>query len=219
MSSVKIINESISLVDLAYIIKVVRAGVYSREFRELDFLGEGACGIVRGYKEYAIKCSNADGEWMSESESDYQVPDDKLPDGAILNDLQCVPSIPKLYAIIDDSTIIVERVRGMNVSTFTKKMMQGLTDNFVNEDFLNVYKRDLLHIVKAGYFPYDLHGSNVMICEQSGLPKIIDVGCFAKRKNEISEYESNIAIECAYNKMEYRMSGIINEKLNSLAIT
>lgn len=169
---VEIVNE-IPENDLNHIVNLFKEG----KLDVLDFLGQGAYGEVYGYKDYAIK-------------SIFEYSEYGCNDIAVLKDISHLDCIPTLYAIIDEDTIIVERVKGYTVRSYVDIVGNPFG---INHDIIEQWECALLDILNLGYSPYDLHTSNVMINEDGDL-KIVDVGHFRKH------HQSDVHIEYKSNK-------------------
>lgn len=168
---VELINE-IPQQDLDYMMNLIEKGKRALD-KELERLGRGAYGTVYGYKDYAIKILNG-------YEEGFNSCDAETNDGDILEGLQSVKYVPKLYAKIENRAIIVSRVRGLTVSEYVKAMRNGKCENFINPSFNTAFEEALKDVVMLGYKPYDLHDCNVMIDYDNGLPIIVDVGLFSR---------------------------------------
>lgn len=177
------IIKPIPLEDLLHMAEVIRDGHDSERARELDQLGRGAFGTVLGYKEYAIKYFRNGKDCYEDSGYGQNGLSDKdeIRDVTVLRELQFIPSIPRLYAVIDGIAIIMERVNGHTCDDYMSNVRTaGYKGNYISKRFNKVYIEDLIKIAKYGFEPNDLHGGNVMVCKKTGLPKIVDVGLFKK---------------------------------------
>lgn len=146
-----------------------------------DRLGSGSYSSVYGYKGYAIK----------QLQEDYTFDDGENNDVEILKNLSHLDCLPKLYAVIDDNVMIVERIRGLTVGAITDKGVKNDSIN-LDERFKEKFDLSLKQIIESGYSPRDLHENNVMIEEITNNPKIIDVGWFKKhhwKDNDYSDVE------------------------------
>lgn len=187
-NKIEVVNP-LPLHDLLHMVDIINKGIHSREAKELDNLGAGHFGTVMGYKDYAIKYIRDGDDYYDDYGGESNLPKDELKDAVILKDLQSIKYIPRLYAVVDKTAIIIERVHGVTVEQYKNIMgndrdIWANKDNFVNIDFLNVYKEALKDILHLGYKPADLHGENIMVCKKSGMPVIIDVGLFKRMKND-----------------------------------
>lgn len=171
---IRVIN-NISVEDLSYIYEVYKYNKWD----DLEILGKGASGKVYGYRDYAIKLLK-NNEYFS-----------RHKDIEIFEFLQGkVSCIPTLYAIISDTVMIMERIRGVTVYQYIYQNERDMkkVNQFVRPDFNDMYRQGLDEIVKAGYAPKDLHEENVMI-DYTGKPVIVDVGLFKKLdEDEIHNY-------------------------------
>lgn len=143
-----------------------------------DSLGRGHFGTVFGYKDYAIK-------YVSGGQSAYSGysgnEEKEIQDAYILRQLEDIPSVPKLYATIDNEIIIMERVHGLTIKQYIEQMEDAeRMDNFIHVDFIDTYKEIMKDILMIDMMVKDLHSDNVMVCKRTGLPRIIDVGLFRK---------------------------------------
>lgn len=193
------IIQPLPLDDLIHMMDAISEGYESEKANKLDSLGRGAFGTVLGYKDYAIKYfRNGKSQWDSAS-TENKLPDgNKLTDAYILKELQSIPSIPRIYAVIDDRAIIMERIDGDTCEDYADNVRNSkYKKNYISKDFNNVYRNALVEIANLGFEPYDLHGHNVMVCRKTGLPKIVDVGLFRKITSEelMKEYQSNEKFE------------------------
>ncbi|TWJ39616.1 hypothetical protein CHCC5027_3529 [Bacillus paralicheniformis] len=133
------------------------------------FIGEGACGEVFALSEEHILKINTS-----------RFANEHTPDGTILNDLQGVSFIPKLYCYSTcNRFIVVQRVKGVTV----RQYLDG-RDNFFmpssldsERDHLNKVKQFTKDCAKRGWYPNDAHKSNVMI-DYKGNFWVVDVGLF-----------------------------------------
>lgn len=150
--------------DLDHIIDIYK----NDEFDEMDYLGSGSYGTVYGYKDYAIK-------------KIYDTDPHGSSDAKVLKDISHLDSIPTLYAIIDEHTLVVERIRGKTVKDYSYDLKNPWK---IKKDIINQWEDILISILKLGYSPHDLHESNVMIEEKTGTLKVVDVGFFKKHGND-----------------------------------
>ena len=152
--------------------EVVNAYLMNDFQNRFDILGSGSYGYVYGFDEYAIKFI-------------YDLSEMELAcnDVEVLKSLSHLNFIPKLYAVIDDVVLIVERIFGKTVMDYVA--MPNNPYN-INESILDEFENALFEIIKCGYTPYDLHKNNVMI-DKNGKIKIVDVGFF-----KLHEYDGDI---------------------------
>lgn len=155
----------------------------------LEFIGGGHCGRVYAFNDdLAIKFETGY----------YHAP----RDGEVLDALQGMPFVPKLYLYNSEHQItLMQRIKGkdanyLNKNTWKKDMKQGdfLPVNFdielLNKQLKGWGERSA---VERGYLPSDLHGDNVMI-DRDGKFWICDFGCFSPFKKTY-EYEMFISGE------------------------
>jgi serine/threonine protein kinase len=175
-NKIEIVNP-IPLDDLYHMVSIINKGHRSEEFINLERLGSGAFGTVVAYKNYAIKYIRDEDKRCTRDRGGNKI-SDELSDATILKDLQHIPCIVKLYAVIDNIAIIVEKVDGMIAEKYSYNGWKQ--ENFINIDFAEAFENALKGILHKGYYPKDLHAENVMIDRKTGMPVIIDVGLFAK---------------------------------------
>lgn len=168
LCDIEIVNE-MDLVDLTHILECYcqwKENEYVGRLGDFTHLGSGTYGIVYGYKNFAIKrIKERSLKGVNE-------------DATILKELSHLDFIPKLYAVIDDSLIIMERIEGDTVDWHHMSR-----ENFLKLDYriIDSFEDKLYEIYNSGWIPNDLHEGNVMICEKTRDIKIIDVGAFYKR--------------------------------------
>ena len=179
---IKIVN-NISISDLCTIINES-----FMEFRNFEKLGHGSYGDVFGYNDYAVKRFK---NYLNEDNLS------ECLDAEILIELDEVKSVPKLYAVVYDEILIMERVYGYTVGDYCEDYNNEVNNPIgIDEEFIDKFKNALLDIVKAGYTPKDLHEYNVMIDSRNKEPKIVDVGLFRRHNqrydnSDIHSLESN----------------------------
>lgn len=175
--NVEIVND-INHDDLCTIISTLYDCSYSDA--KFEFLGSGSYGDVYGYKEYAIK------KLFESEEFNHSRCNDIQP----LKDLAHLSCIPKLYAIIDDDTIVVERIFGATVDQCCNegKMLDKIT---IDESLVEKWDEALLEVISNGYSPDDLHESNVMIEIGTNRPVFVDLGWFYKHNGEYDVNDKN----------------------------
>ena len=186
------------LSDLLFMIDFVNeGGCYSKKAKGLEALGSGAFGTVLGYKNYAIKYLR-NGSSCYES-SNFFEEEDSVSDVYFLKRLQSVKAIPRLYAVIDDIAIVIERIHGETVHDYMENPKRRFFEpehNYISPNFNEEFEESLKDILHLGFYPHDLHSQNVMVCRNTGLPKIVDVGLFEKiqsqRKLELAKDRDNI---------------------------
>lgn len=167
------------LEDLQTIVDSMNEYKYRQRTPEgFDSLGRGHFGTVFGYKDYAIKyVSGGQSAYSGYSGNDKK----EIQDAYILRQLEDIPSVPKLYATIDNEIIIMERVHGLTIKQYIEQMEDAeKMDNFIHVDFIDTYKEIMKDILMIDMMVKDLHSDNVMVCKRTGLPRIIDVGLFRK---------------------------------------
>lgn len=179
----------------------------------LEFIGSGTYGLVYGYKDYAIKVNKR--VFPSEFEIRNQVNDKNA-----LKKLNHVSCLPKLYAIIEDDIIIMERIRGRTVEDYFWE--GGYKTNPIDNMAFESIRDDLYEIVSSGFTPYDVHDKNVMIDYITGKLKIIDTGYFREEKTcEHSDIEENSgyrqAIE-SIDKYERRYNARTRKEENEVLV-
>jgi hypothetical protein len=180
--------QPLPLNDLMFLVDLVNEGGHnSPKASNLQKLGRGAFGTVLGYKDYAIKYFRDGADCYEDKGYNHNnIPQGEIRDAYILKELQSIPSIPRIYAVINNEAIIMEKVDGENVDDYRSRVRSSKNkseDNYVSLDFNKVFVEALKDILHIGYEPYDLHGYNVMVCRKTGLPKIVDVGLFKKIVN------------------------------------
>lgn len=156
--------------DLDYIVKLHKL---DKMHEELYILGDGASGVVFGYKDYAIK-SLFDSNDSNDSN-----------DIEALIDLSHLDFIPKIYATINNEVIIVEKIEGITVKHYCNTDLNNSLN--IDEDFMEIINEYVIEIVANGYIPKDMHGDNIMICEYTGRPIIVDLGWFIKHDNDMDD--------------------------------
>lgn len=175
---IHIVN-SISNQDIDSIVEMYVEGSFDNE---LTLLGEGGYGKVYSYKKYAIKTIIGDKPFSSN-------------DVSVMLDINHLSCLPKLYAILDDHTLIMERIHGTTIKKYTESLCNPFN---IDESILDQWDNALTDIISEGYSPEDLHKENVMI-NQYGDIKIIDVGLFEKIDPECSlnDYMEDRSFMCA----------------------
>lgn len=145
------------------------------DFRHFEKIGSGSFGYVYGYGDFAIKIFKEEGNELNR-------------DIGVLKDIGHLDCIPTLYAVIDDSIIIMERIHGKTVRQYCygddNNNEYGIDDNFIEK-----WENALLEVIKAGYSPDDLHESNVMIDSKTREPKLVDVGWFFKHESNYDNFD------------------------------
>ena len=150
---------------------------------EIKVLGEGTYSVVFGYKDVAIKFYK-DKANMSKCYvvNNYKVSsntdlDPEKNDAEILKDLCGIDAIPELY-YSNKRYIIVERIIGKTIQEkiYDNEKIDENKHNSLYEDM----NKNIINISKIGYIINDMHDGNVMITNDSGKLKIIDVGLFYK---------------------------------------
>lgn len=133
----------------------------------LEHLGEGSFGAVYAINdEIAVKVAFD--------------PDDKVEDGKVLEELQGLPYIVKLYAYSEDNRFtVMQRIHGQTILGFASK------PRFDIEEF-NVTKESLREFYdkakERGRTPWDCHGGNSMV-DKDGNYWVVDLGFFRKSRN------------------------------------
>ena len=164
-----------------------RTRVYPKDF---VVLGDGHFGKVFGYKGYALKYVSG-GQSSYSGYGDFRKADEIL-DAYVLRRLQSVPSVPRLYGVIDNTIIIMEKVDGMTMRQYDRQMQdEKKMDNFIHPNFIKDYEEAIRDILMAGFEPKDLHMDNAMIERSTGKPRIIDVGLFEKLSDKQIEKRGN----------------------------
>lgn len=160
--NVEIVNDIPS-----HVVEYVAKCYHKNDFSTLEKIGEGGFGSVYKLGDYAIKFIHDPNEYGNN-------------DANVLKDICHLESIPTLYAVIEDSVIIVDRVDGMTVLDYSHKDSNpyGLTRESIER-----WNQTLDEIVRLGYSPYDLHEENVMV-DKNGNVKIVDVGFFKKHHGD-----------------------------------
>src|SRR6185312_6553113 len=143
---------------------------------KLKRIGRGSYGSVYGYKDFAIK------EFHDSS-------DELNRDIDVLKSLKHLDCIPTLYAVIDNSVVIMERVYGKTIRQYCHNGEDNNNEYGIDESFIEKWENALLEVVKAGYSPDDLHESNVMIDERTIEPKLVDVGWFFKHNSNYDNFD------------------------------
>jgi serine/threonine protein kinase len=159
-------------------------------------LGRGHFGTVFGYKGYAIKLVRG-GQSAYSGYGDSRKSSGEILDAYVLRQLQSIPSIPRFYGTIDNEIIIMEKIDGMTLRQYQDQMEElDKMDNFIHPDYINQHKEIMKDILMAGWIPVDLHMDNVMVCRQTGKPRIIDVGLFKHMDKDALELRGETREEC-----------------------
>lgn len=168
--------------DLNYIVDAVKNDALDY----LPKLGSGSYGDVYEYKGYAIKTLFR--------EDDEFKDDGRNNDVQALKDLSHLDCVPKIYAVINNKTMIVERIQGLRIKDVCEygKAMDGVC---LDRQFKRRFDDSLTNIILGGYSPEDVHEGNVMIEAGTNLPKIIDTGWF-KRHHENCEEATVEELKC-----------------------
>lgn len=133
----------------------------------LELIGAGHCGAVFELsEEIAIKF-------------DKGTMTDETQDGAVLEALQGLPLIPKVYMYSQDGNItIMQKVTGENVSSYRRNKIFSVL-NFDKKKVDEQVMELVVGIYKRGWRATDLHGENVMV-DKEGRFWVVDVGIFSK---------------------------------------
>ena len=163
-------------------------------YLDLEFIGSGSFGLVYGYKEYAIKVNKR--IFPSESEIKNQ-----MNDKNVLRKLNHISCLPKLYAIIEDDIIIMERIRGKTIEDYFWE--GGYKNHPIDKNAIESIRNDIYEIVASGFTPYDVHENNVMVDYRTGTFKIIDTGYFIEEHTcEFSDIEDNSGYDQAMSYID-----------------
>lgn len=140
-------------------------------------LGSGACGGVWELNdEFVLKINE---------ENEFTLSD--LQDGIVLEELQGLPLVPKLYAYsTNNKYIIIEKIHGLTCSFFTNERMArkhgvSLTSSFNANEWVRKAEEFYCGALKRGWHPDDVHGGNMMI-NTKGEIVVIDFGLFKPLK-------------------------------------
>lgn len=156
----------------------------------LERIGSGSYGSVYGYKDYAIKRL-------------YDSSDSKNKDIEVLKNLKHLDCIPTLYAVINNSVLIMERIYGKTVRAYCHKGQDNNNEYGIDDKFIEKWENALLDVVKAGYSPDDLHESNVMIDSKTREPKLVDVGWFFKHNEDYDDFDiHSMKTDYGYSRAE-----------------
>ena len=177
------ITTPLPLVDLHTIIEGMNQyNKTGKDPEQFEHLGQGHFGSVFGYKGYAIK--KVHGGQDSYRRYDMADETNEILDAFILRQLQNVPAIPRLYGVIDNEIIIMEKIDGMTLRQYQRQMDDpDKMDNFIHTDYIKMHKEIMIDILMEGFIPRDMHMDNVMIDKETGQPRIIDVGLFEKMRD------------------------------------
>lgn len=150
-------------------------------------LGQGYFGIVFAYKNYAVKYVKGGADSYSDYNNQKNIKE--LADATVLKRIHHLECVPTLYAVIDNNTVIMEKIDGMTIQEYREQMLDiDKLDNFICDDFVELHSDYMKDILLCGMIPNDLHSSNVMVERITGKPKIIDVGLFKNIDKTDSDY-------------------------------
>lgn len=189
--------------DLNHIVDMVKRD----NLNVFEKIGDGSYSKVFGYKDYAIK-SLVEG---------YEFGDNcgETNDVQALRDLSHLDCVPKIYAVIDNQTMIVERIRGLTVKAVCTHGQKS--DKIkVDDNFKKKFDDSLVDIMLSGYDPEDVHENNIIIEEGTNKPKIIDLGWFKKHKySEEKSIEVLKTRVTGYSNAQSWAGNVINQYLDS----
>lgn len=144
-----------------------------KEDVNLKKIGQGSSSKVYSYKNYAVKKLIEGYEFGTSRDNDVSV----------LKDLSHLDCIPTIYAVLNNSTLIMQLVNGVTVNDFCEGSIKHRNIT-VDDEFVEKWDDALLSIIAGGYSPHDLHEHNVMIEEGTSNPIMVDTGWFFKHGNE-----------------------------------
>ncbi|AYP68763.1 hypothetical protein BpsS36_00057 [Bacillus phage vB_BpsS-36] len=149
----------------------------------LDFIGGGACGKVFDLGNgYVIKVN--DGNWTNTTR-----------DGEILEALQGLPFIPKLYAYsLDNKFMLVQKIEGQTLSSWHCGRDQWSGKS--KEELLKDYETFRAGCLERGWRAGDMHESNMMVDANSFW--IVDVGLY-------KEWEEGQGEGWCFNDIEWSL--------------
>jgi hypothetical protein len=134
----------------------------------LNFIAGGACGRVYDLGDYILKVNKNSG--LAEN----------CKDGQIMNDLQGVPCIPKLYMYSEDNKyMVVQKIDGQTMSDFnwSPKFLPANHETFSREKHEELVVNAYEMAEERGWVMNDCHQYNTMIDKQGNF-WIVDVGLF-----------------------------------------
>lgn len=186
--------------DLKFILDFINNFDTSNYYRfnkslEFEFIGRGCYGHVIRYKNYAIKISNEGSV---------------LTDGFILEKLQDLEFVPKLYCYDEDGEIVImEYINGKTL------------DNLINNNIL--FDMNILYSIENQYHkilernicPKDLHGGNVLI-DTNNKPIIIDFGSYYEKEEAYKNFLNSFdlyEIECLVDEFRSKLFNLYHEEV------
>lgn len=158
------------------ILRIVESKNKEYPMRDLEVIGSGSFSRVYTHNGYAIKHITRPNDLNN------------CNDIQAFKDLRDCKYIPKLYAIIDNDIIVMERINGQTIGDYRRSIRNGL-ETTIGEGFMNDFKDALVSIISMGYSPHDTHHDNVMVDYNNNIPRIIDLGWFFKHYKEFNSNE------------------------------
>ena len=168
--------------DINNIIKIIE----NDDLDIFDYLGCGESANVYAYDNYCIKIFKEDDGYYRYSNKDAYV----------LEFLQGIECVPKLYAYKHEKYLIMEFIDGVH-------MGDALAENKSISGIRRELRKELYKIYKKGIKPGDLHLYNILY-DADGNYKMIDFGMYSR---DTSIY-NNVEVEPFKTKED------INRKLN-----
>lgn len=139
--------------DLNFILNSYQKGNFENK------IGEGSYAIIYRYKHYAIKCFTTKDDTYTQ-------------DPLILEKLQNIPAVSKLYFYIPNKLIVTEFIDGATVIEAKYKNVKAC------ENWLDIISETITSILRKRIKPFDLTSQNIMFRQSDGYPFIVDVGEF-----------------------------------------
>lgn len=156
------LNEEVRVINECDILEYVKSTFHDMNPRKK--IGQGLFGAVYNIEGYAVKVFR---------QNRFNIVHN---DGVIMERLQGIECIPKLYSRCNNF-MISELIKGQDLTN-----EEGTPSEFlcgIRHDWKERIEYDMLQLAKRKVRTGDLHGQNIMITEEGNL-KIVDVGGFSE---------------------------------------
>lgn len=156
----------------------------------LDFLGKGYSADVYTFDDFTVKIYN------NKNEGSYMY---STNDFDILLRLKNNLYFPKLYGYKEGKYVVMEYIDGYTLKEISDMIKKQRNIEYINIPFnyKELITKAIKYVLSQNILPIDIHAENIIINNKGNI-KIIDVGNYVIKEDEVFDKKKNLKDICSF---------------------